>query len=124
MFLAPKNFLGRTGIIKLNILRSIVQNFAPSGRRSSEKKKKPQQNLSLLPQAIAYGRTNNSNNSGSVSALVTLQEIYTLRHRVYVLCMMCWTTAPTFQVSNFKCISFLILLLFLLDSVLSLAACS
>jgi len=43
-----------------------VQNFAPIGRRSSEitrrekkkKKNKPQQNLSPLPQAIAYGRTN------------------------------------------------------------------
>jgi len=38
-----------------------VQNFAPIGRRSSEitrrekKENKPQQNLSPLPQAIAYG---------------------------------------------------------------------
>jgi len=43
-----------------------MQNFAPIGRRSSEitrgkkkKKNKPQQNLSPLPQAIAYGWTNN-----------------------------------------------------------------
>jgi len=48
----------------LNILRSIVQNFAAIGPRSSEitrrEKNKPQQNLSPLPQAIAYGRTNNT----------------------------------------------------------------
>jgi len=42
-----------------------VQNFAAIGPRSSEitrgekkEKNKPQQNLSPLPQAIAYGRTN------------------------------------------------------------------
>jgi len=42
-----------------------VQNFAPIGRRSLEimrgEKKKPQQNLSPLPQAIAYERTNEKN---------------------------------------------------------------
>jgi len=44
-----------------------VQNFAPIGPRSSEitrgekrKKNKPQQNLSPLPQAVAYGRTKRS----------------------------------------------------------------
>jgi len=41
-----------------------VQNFAAIGPRSSEitrgEKKKPQQNLSPLPQAIAYRRTKNS----------------------------------------------------------------
>jgi len=38
-----------------------VQNFAPIGLRRSEitrREKKLQQNLSLLPQVIAYGRTN------------------------------------------------------------------
>jgi len=42
-----------------------MQNFAAIGSRSSEitqgekkKKNKPQQNLSPLPQAIAYWRTN------------------------------------------------------------------
>jgi len=40
-----------------------VQNFAAIGPRSleitrGEKKNKPQQNLSPLPQAIAYGQTN------------------------------------------------------------------
>jgi len=39
-----------------------VQNFAAIGPRSSEitrgEKNKPQQNLSPLPQAIAYGQTN------------------------------------------------------------------
>jgi len=57
---APPKFW--PGIIKSNILRSIVQNFAPISPRSSEitrgGKKKPQQNLSPIPQAIAYGRTN------------------------------------------------------------------
>jgi len=43
-----------------------VQNFAAIGPRSSEitrreKKNKPQQNLSPLPQAIAYGRTKKHN---------------------------------------------------------------
>jgi len=55
-----------------------VQNFAAISPRSSEitrgekkEKNKPQQNLSPLPQAIAYGRTNNADKPKMASTFST-----------------------------------------------------
>jgi len=96
---APPKF--RPGIIKLNILRSIVQNFAPIGPRSSEitrgeKKKKniPQQNLSPLPQAIAYGRTNNGafSKKKSLMRMFLMWFFHWLPVRRKILCF-CWQPA-------------------------------
>jgi len=72
MFLAPEMFLGCappefwTGIIKLGLVLTIVQNFMPVGPRISEishwEKKNKTSGLKLksAPQAIASGRTNKS----------------------------------------------------------------
>jgi len=68
--LAPKFW---TGIIKLGLVLTIVQNFTPVGPRISEisrrKKKKSALKHKPAPQAIAYGRTKNTD--GTIGIAVT-----------------------------------------------------